>query len=197
MNINECTTFHVFLDNKNGIGTWENNLSLACLATGDSESAELHCNNAIKIAEDIKQSLENTRLVTINRRYNTIANENSIDLIKAKRILSDRKGNLAVIYLQQNRFVEAFRLLEQLLLQDRDDDYVIGKVAKLGTLGHYYLKQGEIASAERTFLIALNYIRQQDVQQVDIEATVNAARVEQTYENEVARLFSNRSNYDN
>lgn len=174
-----------FLDNKMGVGTWENNLSLACLAIGDSESAELHCNNAIKIAEDIKQSLEHTRIVTINRRYNAIANENSVDLIKAKRILSDRKGNLAVIYLQQNRFVEAFRLLEKLLLQDRDDDYVIGKVAKLGTLGHYYLKQGEIASAERTFLSALNYIRQQDAQQIDIETTVNAARVEQTYENEV------------
>ena len=105
--------------------------------------------------------------------------------MKAKRILSDRKGNLAVIYLQQNRFVDAFRLLEKLLLQDRNDDYTIGKVAKLGTLGHYYLKQGEIASAERTFLSALNYIRQQDVQQNDIEVTGNATLAEQTYENEV------------
>lgn len=107
----------------------------------------MHSNNAIKIAQDIKESIEQT------------IGFSAADLMKAKRILSDRKGNLAVIYLEQNRFVESFRLLEMLLLHDRDDDYVTGTMTNLGTLGHYYLKQGEISSAERTFLGALNYVR--------------------------------------
>lgn len=81
---------------------------------------------------------------------------------RARRVLSDRRGNLAIIFLQQDRFEDAFELIEKLLLEDREYLYIRGLVVKQGTLGHYYLKQGEVGSAERVFYDALQFIKRRD-----------------------------------
>jgi tetratricopeptide (TPR) repeat protein len=144
--------------NKKGIGACENNLSAIFLSIGDSENAERHCNAAIRNATDIVQSLEQAAAGAAGGDDGAAAR----DLLKAKQTLSDRKGNLVVIYLQQKRFVEAFRVLEEVLVQDRSDRYFRGLVVKHGTLGHYYLKQGELESAERVFLRALDFIHNRE-----------------------------------
>jgi Tfp pilus assembly protein PilF len=79
-----------------------------------------------------------------------------------KRTVSDRKGNLVVLRLRQDDFTAAFTLLEQLLLADSQDNYVMGCIIKQGILGHYYLKQRELKSAERVFSSALEFIRSKD-----------------------------------
>lgn len=138
--------------NKRGIGVCENNLSATFLSIGDNGNAERHCNAAIRNAtESIEQAGGGGG-----------GGPAAKELVRAKQVLSDRKGNLVVIYLQQNRFVEAFRVLEEVLVQDRSNMYFRGLVVKHGTLGHYYLKQGELASAEKVFLRALDFIRNRE-----------------------------------
>ena len=67
-----------------------------------------------------------------------------------------------IIYLQQDRFGDAFELIEKLLAEDKESFYIRGLVVKQGTLGHFYLKQGEIGSAERVFGDALQFIQRRD-----------------------------------
>jgi hypothetical protein len=78
------------------------------------------------------------------------------------RVLSDRRGNLAAIYLEQNRFVDAFEVIENALSEDKRIYYVRGLVVKQGTLGQWYLKQSEVLSAERILVSALQFIRRSD-----------------------------------
>ena len=130
---------YVIVGNKRGIGARENNLSATFLSIGDNENAERHCNAAVTnttgTLQTIEQAGDGGGGGGSAARY----------LRRAKETLSDRKGKLVVIYLQQNRFVEAFRVLEEVLVQDRSNMYFRGLVMKHGTLGHYYLKQGELA----------------------------------------------------
>jgi Tfp pilus assembly protein PilF len=67
-----------------------------------------------------------------------------------------------VLRLRQDDFPGAFALLEQLLSSDKQDNYVMGCIVKQGILGHYYLKQDELVSAERVFNSALDFIRAKD-----------------------------------
>ena len=85
--------------------------------------------------------------------------KSSSDIDSMRRVLSDRKGNLAIVYLQQDRFADAFALLESLLAEDESNAYIRGLVVKQGTLGQFYLRQGEINSAEQVFQSALTFIR--------------------------------------
>lgn len=161
----EPTSLYVPIGNKRGIGACENNLSATFLSIGDVENAERHCNAAIKNATDTLQSIEQTAAAAGGVVVGSVGSCSSTtgrDLLRAQQTLSDRKGNLAVIYLQRNNFTEAFRVLEEVLVQDRSNMYFRGLVVKHGTLGHYYLKQGELASAERVFLRALDVIRNRE-----------------------------------
>jgi hypothetical protein len=81
---------------------------------------------------------------------------------KLMRVLSDRRGNLAVIYLENNRFADAFEVIENALSDDKKIYYVRGLVVKQGILGQWYLKQNEVLSAERILVSALQFIRRRD-----------------------------------
>ena len=146
---NSLFCFAVPVGNKKGMGSSQNNLSAAELGLGNKSEAELYSNQAIQNAEEL-----------LRESANSGARSEYID--KARRVLSDRKGNLAIIYLQQDRFADAFEVLEQLLAVDKKNMYIRGLVVKQGTLGQYYLKQGEIKSAEKIFLSALDFIRRKD-----------------------------------
>ena len=111
--------------------------------------AEKYSNLAIQNAESMLQSLVSQRAQTG-------------DIDKMRRVMSDRKGNLAIVYLQQDRFADAFNLLESLLAEDKRTAYIRGLVVKQGTLGQFYLRQGEINSAEQVFQSALTFIRLRD-----------------------------------
>ena len=155
---------YVSVGNKRGIGACENNLSATFLSIGDNRNAEQHCNAAIKNATETLQSVEQAAAASASAASGDVGVNVSIvtDLMRAKQTLSDRKGNLVVIYLQQNRFVEAFRMLEEVIAQDRSDRYFRGLVVKHGTLGHYYLKQGEVQSAQKVFSRAHDFIRNRE-----------------------------------
>jgi len=140
--------------NKRGIGACQNNLAVANLAIGNNTMAEQYSVQAIQNADDLLRSIEHV--------ISGGAEGSKTDVNKARRVLSDRRGNLAIIYLQQKRFLEAFQLIEELLLEDKKNLYIRGMVVKQGTLGEYYLTQGEIASAERVFASALDFIRRRD-----------------------------------
>ena len=135
--------------NKKGMGSSQNNLSAAELGLGNKNEAELYSKQAIRNAEELLSDVE-------------ARGGKSEDVDKARRVLSDRRGNLAIIYLQQDRFADAFEVLEQLLAEDKKNLYIRGLVVKQGTLGQYYLKQGELKSAEKIFRSALDFIRRKD-----------------------------------
>ncbi len=143
--------------NKKGVGSSQNNLSAAELALGNDAEAEAHSKLAIRNAEGLLQELTTAPVST------AVSPDDRRDAInRARRVLSDRKGNLVIIYLQQDRFGDAFELIEKLLAEDKESLYIRGLVVKQGTLGHYYLKQGEIGSAERVFGDALRFIQRRD-----------------------------------
>ena len=62
---------------------------------GNTTEAEKFNKLAIENAESILHSLVSQGAPTS-------------DIDKMRRVLSDRKGNLAIVYLQQDRFVDAF-----------------------------------------------------------------------------------------
>eukprot|EP01031_Cornospumella_fuschlensis_P025871 gene25871-31244_t len=80
------------------------------------------------------------------------------DAKSAQRLLSDRRGNLAVCYLQQRRFAEAFGLLERCLTEDEATSYLKGYIVKQGTLGQFYLMQGNIEVADQVLTRALQFV---------------------------------------
>ena len=108
-------------------------------------------------------------------------------LSRAQRLLSDRRGNLAVLYLEKaasllankpthahpaaaaagesaramsgSCFAEAFELLEGGLLQDKQLGYLRGVVVKQGSLGQFYSRQGEFAEARRICSSCLQFIQ--------------------------------------
>ena len=64
--------------------------------------------------------------------------------------------------MEENKYIAAFEILEKLLEDDKKHGYIRGLVVKQGTLGQYYLKQGEVKSAERVFRSALEFISRKD-----------------------------------
>ena len=154
--------FAVSVGNKKGMGSSQNNLSAAELGLGNKNEAELYSNQAIQNAQELVREAEDR-------------GAQGVDIDKARRVLSDRKGNLAIIYLQQDRFPDAFAVLEQLLTEDKKNLYIRGLVVKQGTLGQYYLKQGEIKSAKKIFLSALDFIRHKDEKMFNNEWNVDVS----------------------
>ena len=69
---------------------------------------------------------------------------------------------MAAIYLESGNLTKAFSLLEELLTEDKGNLYIRGCVVKQGTLGHYYLRQGEFKDADRILLSALAFIQKRD-----------------------------------
>lgn len=147
--------FNISEGNKRGVGASQNNLSVVMLSFNKHAEAEIFCVAAIQNAEELLSDLLGNSTAVGNVDLNA-------DVLKAKRVLSDRKGNLAIIYLQQERFTDAFTIIESLLEEDKKIGYIRGLVVKQGTLGQYYLKQGEVKSAERVFKSALEFIQRKD-----------------------------------
>ena len=135
-------------ENIRGIASAHNNLGAVRLEMKEYVAAEEHFNEAIRRGTELLASLPED------------ADVGEID--RVRRVISDRKGNLVVLKLRQNNFGDAFKLLEELLEEDKRIKYVMGCVVKQGILGQYYLQQGELKSAERVFQTALEFIRRRD-----------------------------------
>ena len=135
--------------NVKGLGASHNNLGAVAMAEGKFVDAEEHFNQSIKYCE-----LAFSKAVSNEERE------------RLTRTLSDRRGNLALLFIERtdlpNNFPIAFEMLERLLTTDKLTGYIKGCVVKQGTLGQYFLKQKEVSSAERIFNSALNFVRQRD-----------------------------------
>ena len=135
--------------NIKGLGASHNNLAAIDMSKGLFVSAETHYYHSIKFCE--------TAIVKA---------ESSDESLRLKKTLSDRKGNLALLYLERNDMTEkypvAFEMLEKLLLEDKKIGYIKGCVVKQGTLGQFYLRQGEMASAQKILESALTFVRLKD-----------------------------------
>eukprot|EP01034_Spumella_vulgaris_P027036 gene27036-33697_t len=173
MSNDEYDAFHASilqpLQNKQyeSIGASLNNLAAVELSRHNYSAAEELYTRAIQNADELLSHAKN-----------------ETDKASLRRIHSDREGNLAVAYLEQNQFAKAFAQLERLLISDRNSGYIKGCVVKQGTLGQYYLKQGEIKSAEKVFLSALEFVRKCRVDsesgefvQTDADATHAAEQI--------------------
>lgn len=157
---------HVFTATHNvrGIGKSLNNLAAVELAQGNFAVAEDLYQRAIAIVQTLlaKQSHGNQHSVRKADRdedpevdAQAVAEETQ----RLQRVLSDREGNLAMCYLERGESDRAFAMLERLLEEDKRNLYIKGCVVKQGSLGQYYLRQGDVQSAERVFRSALSFIR--------------------------------------
>ena len=126
----EALELFTSIDSQRGIGASMNNLAAVELSDGN-----------YRLAEElyVKSILNAEELIT--------AEQNEVAKTKLQCIRSDRKGNLAAVYLRENSFLQAIAILEEMLEEDKSSGYIRGYVVKQGTLGQYYLKQGELKSA--------------------------------------------------
>jgi tetratricopeptide (TPR) repeat protein len=135
--------------NIKGLGASHNNLAAIDMSKNSFVSAETHYYQSIKYCETAIEKAQSSE-----------------ESLRLKKTLSDRKGNLALLYLERNDMTEkypvAFEMLEKLLLEDKKLGYIKGCVVKQGTLGQFYLRQGEMASAQKILESALNFVQLKD-----------------------------------
>lgn len=125
------------VQNTKGMGVSANNLSMVELKSGSYHDAEVHMVEALHIAESAPVSTVDTR-----------------------QLLSDRKGNLAVVYLEKRNFPSALKILKESLAQDHAEGNVKGCLVKQCNLGLYYLQNRDIASADKIIQATLALLMQ-------------------------------------
>lgn len=165
----EALQVFTLTNNQRGIGACYNNLAAVKLSKRIFIEAEELNKKAIDnarelIQQELKRHHHTTTLDGVEKEVSVSGSKHGVtntpERQRLQRLLSDRQGNLVVTYLEQTRFSDAFQLLEQLLEEDKNSLYLKGCVVKQGILGQYYLKQGEISSAEKIFTSALTFIEQ-------------------------------------
>eukprot|EP01033_Poteriospumella_lacustris_P011918 gene11918-8504_t len=154
-------------ENARGVGASLNNLAAVCLAQGRLDEAERLYREAIAVGDALLGAAQKTAAASAAAAAASAsvsdaaaARRDAARCEQLARTLSDRRGNLAAVHLERGDFVESFALLEALLREDRARGYVRGCVVKQGTLGQFYLRQGELPSAARVFASADAYIAQ-------------------------------------
>ena len=133
-------------NNIKGIGASLNNLGATHMSLRSFEQSEVYytqsINNCLFIIETLCES----------------------DVVKEKysRVLSDRRGNLALLHLELGSPSDAFTMLEQLLESDKKEGYIKGCVVKQGILGQFYMNAKEYKSALRMHESCLKFIREKN-----------------------------------
>jgi len=148
----DCVELFTTTDNRKGLGASLSNLGALELAMGRSDTAKKHFEKAIELAKERVASLETTSKAN--------GEEGAAELSRAKRILSDRQGSLAVCMLEQGDLLGASRLFEQLLEFDQKSLYIRGCIVKQSILGHAYLRTNQWEAAERVFRASLTLVRE-------------------------------------
>jgi len=101
--------------NERGIASAHNNLGAVELDSKHYAKSRDHFCEAIKLGE--------------TRVKNAHTPE---EIARLKRVLSDRRGNLALLHLEEGNFGAAYELLESLLHTDKELGYILGCVVKQG-----------------------------------------------------------------
>lgn len=146
-----------------GIGACHNNLGAVFMSLHNHSEALAHYQKAIALAEDRVASAGSVSAVATTTAaapphvptdvagdYAKVAPSSTSTtrarpgLKPAQKVLSDRRGNLALLYIAQQRYADAFECLEECMEQDKQSGYIRGCVVKQGNMGHLYLKQGNL-----------------------------------------------------
>ena len=167
----EALTLYTASHNEKGVGACHNNLGAVHMSTGEYSEAQRHYSLAISMAESAvaaatipeaatETSPSNGDAATdpgilkgdtnVAQRYASAPTSEAIlslqdTLRRAQKTLSDRRGNLALLYIAQERYPEAFQLLESCMQDDKQHGYIRGCVVKQGNMGHLFMKQGQFA----------------------------------------------------
>lgn len=152
-----------------GIGACHNNLGAVFMSLNNHNEAHLHYQKAIAIAEErvasaASASAADVITVSIQKHIQPTAAGDYAKVVpsptsttttttrrarpglkQAQKVLSDRRGNLALLYIAQQRYADAFECLEECMEQDKQSGYIRGCVVKQGNMGHLYLKQGTLS----------------------------------------------------
>jgi tetratricopeptide (TPR) repeat protein len=136
-------------NNQKGIGACHNNLGAVCTSLEMFKEAKSHYEAAIQLAEE-----------AVSRATDNGLSE--ADIFGAKRTLSDRRGNLAMLLLAMKDYPSAFEILDSAIESDKKMGYIRGCVIKQGNMGHLYNEQGEVKSAEKLFLSSLTFVANAD-----------------------------------
>ncbi|RYG68855.1 VWA domain-containing protein [archaeon] len=158
----ESLNLYTTLGNKKGMGNCLSNLATIELSMGQLPAAKQNMERAIEIAKEVIASMEVS--VTKHADVEMAAGDKSMELQRAKIVLSDRQGKLALILLELQDYLSAVNLLERLLEYDRSIIYIRGCIEKQSALGHHYLRSGQLTEAERIFNASLKLM--QDMQHV-------------------------------
>lgn len=160
------TTSH----NEKGVAACHNNLGAVYMSIGEFHEAQRHYDLAISMAETmVSKAMDEPVIpeaVAATPRTSVIPSKNSVKTVNpyvstptheaptsplshqetvrcAQKTLSDRRGNLALLYIAQERYSDAFKLLESCMEDDRSNGYIRGCVVKQGNMGHLYMMQGQ------------------------------------------------------
>ena len=158
------------LSNIRGIGACYNNLAMIELSRNNFIKAKEYMDLSIANAKELLEQLNHSSPATTDGDDSNATKNRLNEKMKLQKLLSDRQGNVVLIYLEQGNFQDAFALLESLLEEDKKNYYIRGCVIKQGILGQYYLKQNEISSAEKIFQSALQFIEQGHMERAALTA---------------------------
>jgi len=138
------------------MGIAHNNLGAAYLAKKDLKKAEDHFQQAVQIAEHLESESKG------------MENEHK----QAKRIHSERLGNLALLRMEQKQFEAAEDLLNQALYFDQETSNHLNQALNRGLKGKLYLAQNRREEAQTWFMSALTSLGEQSHDQNDMEYAV-------------------------
>eukprot|EP01038_Epipyxis_sp_PR26KG_P015339 gene15339-20670_t len=139
-------------NNKIGIGNCMNKLGIIEMKLDNYRAAEAMFNQSILNSQEL---LDETIL---NNDSMTINDNNNEYILELKRLHSDRQGNLAKLYLKENNFSEAIRILTWLFEEDSQNNYIFGLIRKQSLLGQAYLRINDFKNAKIIFDNSINFI---------------------------------------
>jgi tetratricopeptide (TPR) repeat protein len=147
----EALSLYETLSNEKGMSACLNNLGGIYLTMKDFTQSEVHYQRSISMAS---QQLS---------KLGEVFEKNPSDDLKAQmtslsQTLSDRQANYALLLIEEEKYAEAYSLLESCLEDDLKRGYINGCVNKQGYLGFLYLRQNEMKSAEKQFLNSLLFL---------------------------------------
>jgi tetratricopeptide (TPR) repeat protein len=147
----EALRLYESISNEKGISSCHNNLGGIYLTMKDFPNSEQHYLKSISLATEQLEKL--TQLVE-----KSPSDELKGQLASTAQTLSDRQANLSLLLIEQQKYPEAYGLLESCLENDMKRGYINGCVNKQGYLGFLYLRQKEVKSAEQQFLNSLIFL---------------------------------------
>lgn len=134
-------------NNSRGLGVSFNNLAAAELSLGNQRRAIELYQHAVENAKTLFASAKNTP-----------------DEERAKRVLNDREGNLAIAFMEDSsKMSEAMKILQRVAEDDKKENYALGYIRRQLALARCFIRQGDYKAAAKGLLTGLSYIQSKSI----------------------------------